>query len=171
MNDKAKTEEILEPFRIARRLEEEGKAFFEEAAAKAESKLVKQTFEFLAGEEVKHIEKIDRFYKSLEISDGSEVPDIEDSDAEAKLAAFNDRLVELKDELAPSVSDVEAYEVALKFENGAEEFYEQKMNEASDPRIKRFYKWLIDEETMHARLLRSCLSFAEDPAKWFENHR
>jgi rubrerythrin len=171
MNNSDKSEDILEPFRIARRLEEEGKAFFEEAARKAESQLVRQTFEFLATEEIKHIEKIERFYQSLEISEGKEVPDTEDSDAEQKLADFNKRLVGLKDEVKPSVSDVDAYEVALKFENGAEEFYEQKMNEADDPRIKRFYKWLIDEETMHARLLRSCLSFAEDPAAWFEKHR
>ena len=171
MRDSNKTDDILEPFRIALRLEEEGKAFFEEAARKAQSNQVRQTFEFLAAEEIKHIDKIERFYKSLEISDGKDVPDIEDSDADRKLADFNDRLANLKDEVKPSVSDVEAYEVALKFENGAEEFYEQKMNEADDPRMKRFYKWLIDEETMHARLLRSCLNFAKDPAAWFENHK
>ncbi|HOZ07827.1 MAG TPA: ferritin family protein [candidate division Zixibacteria bacterium] len=72
---------------------------------------------------------------------------------------------------SPSASDVEAYRFAIKFENGAEEFYLEKMNEAEDPRIKRFYKWLIDEETMHARLLRSCLNFACDPAEWFRRHR
>ena len=171
MNEKNRMHEILEPFRIAKRLEEEGKAFFEEAARRAQSDLVRQTFTFLAGEEVHHIEKIDRFYKSLELSGGADVPEIEDSDAARKLAAFNQRLEHLKDVVSPSLTDVEAYEVAIKFENGAEEFYEQKMNEADDPRIKRFYKWLIDEETMHARLLRSCLNFARDPAQWFKTHK
>lgn len=163
--------DILEPFRIAKRLEEEGKAFFEESARKAQSELVRQTFTFLAGEEVHHIEKIDKFYRSLELSGGKEVPEIEDSDAEKKLAAFNQRLEQLKDVVSPSLTDVEAYEVAIKFENGAEEFYELKMNEADDPRIKRFYRWLIDEETMHARLLRSCLNFAKDPTTWFRTHK
>jgi len=171
MNDLHKSDDILEPFRIARRLEEEGKAFFEEAARKAESQQVRQTFEFLANEETRHIDKIDRVYRSLELSDGKDVPEIEDSDAEGKLAAFNNRLAQLKDELVPSVSDVEAYRFALKFENGAEDFYEEKMNEAADIRIKRFYKWLIDEEAMHARLLRSCLNFAEDPTEWFKSHK
>ncbi len=171
MSDTQESDDILEPFRIALRLEQEGKAFFEDVAARAESQLVRQTFEFLANEEVKHIDKIEKVYQSLELSDGQDVPYIEDSDAEAKLAAFNARLVELKDQIAPSVSDVEAYKFAIKFENGAEEFYEEKMNEATDPRIKRFYRWLIDEETMHARLLRSCLNFAEDPAEWFKTHR
>jgi len=163
--------DILEPFRIARRLETEGRAFFEEAARKAESDLVRQTFQFLAAEEIHHIEKIDKFVRSLEISEGREVPEIEDSNAEAKLAEFNNRLAALRDTISPSASDVEAYRFAIKFENGAEEFYLEKMNEAEDPRIKRFYKWLIDEETMHARLLRSCLNFACDPAEWFRRHR
>ena len=171
MSDSNKTDDILEPFRIALRLEQEGKAFFEEAARTAQSNLVRQTFEFLAAEEIKHIDKIERFYQSLEISDGKDIPETEDSDAEQKLTDFNDKLAELRDEVKPSASDIDAYEVALKFENGAEEFYEQKMNEADDPRMKRFYKWLIDEETMHARLLRSCLTFAKDPAAWFDKHR
>lgn len=171
MSNDNRTDDILEPFRIARRLEEEGKAFFEEAARKAQSPLVRQTFEFLAKEEIRHIEKINGMYQSLEESGGTEAPETEDSDAEVKLRAFNDRLAGLKDEIQPSLSDVEAYHVALRFENGAEEFYEEKMNEADDPKIKRFYKWLIDEETMHARLLRSCLAFAEDPTSWFKNHR
>ena len=92
--------DILEPFRIARRLETEGRAFFEEAARKAESDLVRQTFQFLAAEEIRHIEKIDKFVRSLEISEGREVPEIEDSNAEAKLAEFNNRLAALRDTIS-----------------------------------------------------------------------
>ncbi len=164
-------EKILEPFRIARKLEEEGRAFFQEAANKASSKLVKETFEFLCREEDKHIAKLDSVYKALELSDGKELPDTEDSKADEILAEFNQKLSELRDKISHSVSDIEAYEVALKFENGAEDFYELKMNEATDPRIKRFYKWLIDEEMMHARILRSCIMFANDPTEWFKKHR
>ncbi len=171
MSDTEKFDAFLEPLRIALRLENEGKRFFSEAAAKTQSQLVRQTFEFLAAEEDKHIENIERFYKSLELSKGEDVPDIEVSTAEAKLQAFNENLAELKDSVTPSLSDVEAYEVALRFENGAEEFYEQKLLETDDPRIKKFYQWLIDEETMHARLLRSCLLFAKDPTAWFKEHK
>lgn len=169
MNDKMK--DILEPFRIALKLEREGKQFFIDAAASTKSRLARQTFEFLAGEEDRHIAKIEEFYRSLEISDGKEPIDMEDSDADQKLSAFNEMLANLKDEKDVLDSDIKAYEYALKFENGAEELYEEQMNNATDPRIKKFYKWLIDEESMHSRLLTSCLKFAEDPTAWFEKRK
>lgn len=171
MSENREKNDVLEPFRIARKLEEEGKRFFAQTARQTQSRLARQTFEFLANEEDKHIEKIDKFYRSLESSCGAECPDVEDSDAEAKLAAFNDKLAKLKDEFKTTVTDIEAYRLALKFENGAEEFYMQKMTEADNPKIKKFYRWLIDEEKMHSRLLKSCLKFAEDPVEWFKKYK
>jgi rubrerythrin len=171
MNIKQDKEDILEPFRIARRLEEEGRRFFAETAQKTESRLARQTFEFLAQEEINHIKEIDRFYRSLEESGGSECPDIEDSDVEEKLAVFNEKLAQLKNEFQPSITDIEAYRLALKFENGAEEFYSEKLAQTDNPKIKKFYRWLIEEEKMHSRLLKSCLKFVEDPAEWFRTYR
>lgn len=171
MNDFKKSDELIEPLKIALALELEGRQLFLKAAAETESKLAKQTFEFLAGEENKHIANIERFYRSLEDSDGEIIPDIDDSDAEEKLESFNLKLEALKDEFKATKTDVEAYHLALKFENGAEDFYEEKYNEAADPRIKKFYKWLIDEEEMHSRLINSCLKFVEDPAEWFRNRK
>ncbi|HWR81706.1 MAG TPA: ferritin family protein [Candidatus Deferrimicrobium sp.] len=171
MSQYPRNDDILEPFRIARRLEEEGRQFFQQAAAETESRLAQQTFEFLAREEDKHIEKIDRFYTSLEESGGKDCPEIEKSDAEQRLAAFNDMLAQLKDEIKPTVTDIEAYRLALKFENGAEEFYAAQIRQTDNPRITKFYRWLIEEEKMHARLLKSCLNFVENPGEWFRKRR
>jgi len=163
--------EILEPLRIALKLEIEGKQFFLDAAGSTRSKLARQTFEFLAKEEDKHIEHIKNMCESVEGSQGKDLLDAGISDADSKLTAFNDRLARLRDEFKGSNDDVTAYNMALKFENGAEEFYERMMNESADPRVKKFYKWLIEEESMHSRLLKSCLKFVEDPAAWFKSHK
>ena len=168
MNDSKNIEDLLEPLKIARRLEQEGRQFFLESARNAKSKLVKQTFEFLAHEEDKHLDKITEVYNMLEISGGVDVPDIEDSEADKRLVSFNDNLAKLKESISPEASDIEAYEIALKFENGAEDLYDKMYLESENPKIKRFYKWLIDEEKMHARLLKSCLVFAQDPTAWFK---
>ncbi|MFQ6007684.1 MAG: ferritin family protein [Candidatus Zixiibacteriota bacterium] len=168
--DKSK-QNILEPLRIARKLEQEGKQFFAQAAQSTASRLARRTFEFLAKEEDKHLEKIHRFYHSLEQSGGKECPDIEYTDPDSKLAMFNDKLAELKEEFKPTVTDIEAYRLALKFESGTEQFYTQKLSETDNPKIKKFYRWLIEEEKMHSRLLRSCLKFVEDPAEWFRSHK
>lgn len=167
MPDKKNIAELLEPLRTALELERQGKEFFQEAAATTTSKLARQTFEFLAAEEDRHIERIEQFYRSLEETGETDLPDTEPSDAEARLKTFNDTLAVLKDHITPSTTDVEAYRTAIAFENGAEEFYAEKVAESLNPKVKKFYQWLIDEEEMHSRLLSSCLEFVEDPAEWF----
>jgi len=94
---------------------------------------------------------------------------LDETEAERHLEAFDKKLAELKDELQPTVTDIEAYEYALKFENGAEEFYRQKMNESDIPEVQEFYRWLVGEEELHSRVLESCLMFARDPAAWFKD--
>lgn len=171
MNDKMKNPELLEPLKIALSLEMEGKQLFTKAAAETKSSLAKQTFEFLAKEEDRHIENIEKFYRSLEEIDLDEIKAIEDSTAEERLESFNRQLEQIKDQFKPSMTDIEAYKLALDFENGAEEFYEEKFKEAKHPTVKKFYKWLIDEESMHSRLINSCLKFVEDPAEWFRRRK
>ncbi len=163
--------DILEPLRIALKLEREGKQFFLDTAGSTRSKIARQTFEYLAKEEDKHIDHIQKMYESVEGSQGKDLLDAGVSDADRKLAEFNSRLAGLRDEFKGSSDDSAAYHMALKFENGAEEFYEKMMKESDDPRVKKFYKWLIEEESMHSRLLRSCLKFVEDPAVWFKSHK
>jgi len=162
---------LLEPLSIALKLEEEGKRFFVEAASKVTSKSAKQTFEFLAAEEDKHIQRIREFYHTLENSGGEVVPETEASDADSRLVAFNDRMARLRDEINPTISDLEAYKTALKFENGAEEFYARQVAASGNANIKKFYTWLINEEAMHARVLKSCVQFVEDPANWFKGRQ
>lgn len=171
MNDDKFQNQLLEPLKIALKLELEGKRLFEEAAQNTSSKLAKQTFEFLAKEENRHIKKIEDFYKSLELSGGKDIPDIEDSKAEDKFEEFNKMLEVIKDEFKSTDTDVEAYKLALKFENGAEEFYEKKKNETIDKGIIKFYQWLFEEESMHSRLIKSCLQFVENPTEWFQKRK
>lgn len=167
MPDK-KLDDIIEPLKIAVALEQEGKKMFLQAAEETKSKLAKQTFEFLAKEEDRHIENIENFYRKIEATDGAEIPDVEESTASERLEEFNNFLEEIKDEYKATETDLEAYQMALKFESGAEDFYEKKYNETEDPRVRKIYQWLIMEESMHTRLINSCIKFIDDPVGWFK---
>ncbi len=158
----------LDALKVALELEREGKQFFEETARRFESPLARRTFEFLAAEEERHIERIQEFYQIIADTGSTETAVIEESRALDRLTEFQSRLSDLKGQISPSATDIEAYEYALRFENGAEEFYEQSLLEATDANVRRFYQWLIKEEEMHSRLLESCLAFARDPAQWFK---
>lgn len=167
MTDNTPHAELLEPLSVAIGLEEEGKKIFKEAAAKVSGKHARTTFEFLVAEEDRHIERIRHFYESIQKSGQDNLPETAESDADSRLIAFNRKMAELRDEIEPSASDIEAYKFALQFENGAEEFYQEQLEKTGNPQVQQFYRWLIHEEEMHGKLLTSCLRFAEDPAVWF----
>jgi rubrerythrin len=171
MNHPNGIENLSEPLTVALAMEQEGKKLFTEAAGKTAGKLARRTFQFLAAEEDKHIERIEKFYMALVQSSGSQLPDTEKSTAEDRLESFNLMLESIRDEYQATSSDVEAYRMALAFETGAEHFYEQMGSESENIAVKRFYQWLIEEESMHSRLLRSCLRFVEDPAEWFRRRK
>ena len=159
----------LEPLGMALKLEREGRKFFEDCAANFESRLAKQTFKFLASEEAKHILRIEEFYENIEKTGETGLPELGGANTEERFASFDARLSRLRDEVKSTATDVEAYRYALKFENGAELFYAECMNESDDENIKNFYKWLIEEEAMHSKVLEACLKFAEDPEEFFKN--
>lgn len=158
---------ILEPLRIALRLEHEGKQFFSEAAMRCEGQLPRRTFQFLASEEDKHIEHIEQFYQSLVDSSDAVPPAVDDAATDERFASLRQQLDRLRASLSPDASDLEAYQTALQFENGAEAFYAEQADKSDKPAIREFYRWLIREEERHAELLESCIRFVKDPAGWF----
>lgn len=171
MTDKNKQFSDLEPYRIALKLEREGRQFFIDASKSTTSDLARKTFRFLAEEEGRHIRKIEEFKASLDKSQGGDLLDVGESDADAKFEQFISLLEEVKDEFRPTESDVEAYRMALRFENGAEDFYQEMFDKADNPLVKKFYRWLIVEESMHSRVINSCLKFLENPSEWFRRRK
>lgn len=167
MSDAAEHDRLLEPLRMALKLEHEGKKFFEDAAEASASRLDRETFEFLAAEEDKHIQRINQFHKSIADSGGTEPASIDRETVAGRYAAFNEGLFAIKKEIEPTSSHVEAYRTALKFENGAEALYARQAEESENEHVREFFQWLVGEEEKHGRILESCLRFAEDPTKWF----
>lgn len=160
-------ERILEPFRIALNIEREGKKFLLAAAAKTVHPVAKRTFEYLASEEDIHAAKIQRMYQAIADTGESIDPDADEGEAREKIKQFNQRLAKLKDSVKATDKDIEAYRTALEMEQDTEEFYIKKMSETDDENIKRIYRYLVSEEAAHTTMLRSCLSFLENPGAWF----
>jgi rubrerythrin len=148
-------------------MEAEGKKLFAEAARRATGKHARQTFEFLVAEEDRHMEEIRRFYARLEEAGGGAPFEVKLESTKPRLEEFNRRLGNLREELRPTPSDIEAFRFAIKFENNAEDFYREQIDRTEHESVREFYRWLVQEEELHARVLESCLKFAEDPANWF----
>jgi rubrerythrin len=168
MSKKPAARNLLETLKIALRMEAEGKKLFVEAAEKATGRHARQTFEFLAAEEDRHMEHIRQFYAALEADGVASVPRDDVPGTDQRLKDFNQQLVVLREDLKPTESDVDAFRFALKFENGAEDFYREQIETSDNESVRAFFAWLVNEEELHGRVLTSCLKFAEDPASWFQ---
>jgi rubrerythrin len=168
MNIPLDQDSLLEPLRVALQMESEGRQLFLEAARRASGRHARQTFEFLAAEEERHIGRIRDFYASIERRGKPDESYRPDPAPGKRLDEFEAGLTRLLHELKPTQSDVEAFRFAIRFENGAEDFYRRQIETTENEHVCNFYRWLVAEEEIHAQVLASCLEFAEDPAAWFK---
>ena len=149
-------------------LKNEQKTFelYEEAAEAAQSDLARRTFEFLSGEERRHIDQISKYYKATaESRDFTEVtPTHTANDAKRQLASIFDRF-QLDVVLTQFAKDqtMEAYQVGLEIEKSGHAYYTQAAKQANSEFARAFYTWLANEESAHYELLDQTYSFLQRP--------
>jgi rubrerythrin len=149
-------------------MEKEGHSFYIKTAEKATDKMTKQVFDFLANEELKHIESIKTFYDA-EIAGkktdfdkllGGRTPEI------AKQAIFN--LFKNLEKIVPADKpDMDAYSFARDFEKKGEHFYREAAEKASDADIIKLFQFLVEEEQRHFQMIDDSMAFLENPQEWF----
>jgi len=138
-------------------LEHQGKAFYEEAAAKAKSPLARRVFEALAREEELHAKKISEIFQGI----GSWVTQV--GDIEGLRRIFGEPL---KEQAQASEDDLQALRFALGREEESYRYYEELAEGASDPKEKRFWLALSWEERGHYLHLMDSIEYLTDPEGW-----
>ena len=157
-----------EALQMAIEMEKEGQGFYKKTAEKTSDKMTRQVFEFLANEELKHIEAIKIFYDS-EIS--GKTTDFEKVTAgqtpdKARQAIMN-LFKGLGDKAPVDKPDLDAYNFARDFEKNGEKFYRKAAEKASDKNVKKLFEFLVDEEKRHFQMIDDSIAFLENPAEWF----
>jgi rubrerythrin len=135
------------------RFEIDGRAFFLEAAEKAETYFTKSIFKVLAEEELGHIQRVKEVHKRCLSSE---------RDAFLPPGSHQNRLENIfqqaKRETDPSVlmktGELEAVRLALQLEIKGHEFYDRLAREATSESEKAFYRQLAQEESVHFSVLR-----------------
>jgi rubrerythrin len=157
-----------EALAMAIEMEKEGHDFYQKTAKKAADKMTRQVFDFLANEEMKHIESIKTFYdaeiagKKTDFNKmlGNSTPGI------AKKAILN--LFKNLEKIVPADKpDMEAYSFARNFEKKGENFYHEAAAKASDADIKKLFEFLVEEEKRHFQMIDDSMAFLENPQEWF----
>lgn len=162
------SEAELKAYESAIALEREGHRFFSDSAEKSQDKLAKEVFEFLAKEELKHIESIEDFRKSRRQGRSFAMEAVTSkSGAETLHRGIEKIFKELEKEAKPTAADLEVYQLGMNLEARGVTFYRKVHEEARDLRAKELFAFLVEEEQRHYKILEDCYNYMENPAEFF----
>lgn len=146
-------------FEMAKKIELEGKEFYERAESMAKNRFVAQVFSTLAKEEEAHIRAIERIYGELK-EKGKLNEWVVTTQDEVKPYIFTPEKIE---EVKDAKDDVEALKFALELEEKSISFYESMAKESQDSKLKRFFLTLSYEERGHYLRIVDSIEFLVDP--------
>jgi len=143
-----KTIEIL---KNAILLEKRGRAFYSTVAQQASGAAVKQFFDMMADEEVKHIKILSDQFKSYQADKKFEAGDY----TEDHFSGIASEVItqSLKEEMSAADYEAAAISAAMSMEEKAVKLYSDRAAKAQDPNEKGLYAWLAKWEMQHLKFL------------------
>ncbi len=129
--------------------------------------LAKATFEFLANEELHHIELIKEFSQVLagiRSWDPSSLRENNLSEAGLSIRKIFERFA-TQFEAVGSADDqrLEVYKIAMDMERRGHDFYRKAAEQVEDEKAKSLFNWLADEEIRHFTIIQDTYDFIKQP--------
>lgn len=153
--------DIQKALQTALSFEKKGRKIYKEAATDSKNPFVKEVFSYLARQEENHISEITAF--------------IEKNHPDKKLAGDKKKEVrqfftmttdKFKEKVKLTKKDLQAYEAGLDLERSAYEFYKKELESTTDENSKRFFKFLMEQESAHYSLISNAYNYIKDPANF-----
>lgn len=145
----------------------EGRAILERGKESANNPLAKATFEFLANEEIKHIEHIKEFAKSLDGAgewNPGDMQEIKLSDAATQIKGIFERFETQFEEVSASDDErLEVYKVAMDMESRGHNFYSKAAETTTNEQAKKLFTFLAGEEQKHFQMIQDTHDFLAMP--------
>ena len=152
-----------EIIQAAVQLEEDGKSFYLDAAARSSNPAVKDVLESLAKDEENHIKWIretlgaERSARELNQETYGRVKHI-----------FAQAPEETKEAFKTSKDDIQPLQLAVEREQKTWKAYQDWAGEVNDPSLKALLEKLVEVEKFHERLLENTILYLEDPATFHQ---
>jgi rubrerythrin len=160
----------LKALKLAVENEKKIRGFYLKHSGRLKSSLAKKTFIFLADEELKHIDAINDFSKS--IHDGEE-PDIkpgpEDKSINRAKEFFSNSIERKAEKLKPTDGELKIYELGLEMEQKGYKFYREAAENAEHPDVRKLFEFLTKEENGHYALLNNAINYLKSPSNFFQD--
>jgi rubrerythrin len=145
------SEKAVDILKQALLIEKKGNAFYRQVASTARHPEVKQFFETMAAEEVRHIEILSEQYKAYH--ENSQFASMNYSTAAAGSAVDKVLTQDLVEAMQAADFEAAAVTAAVAMEKNAIKLYGARAAEATDPEEKALYEWLTQWEKSHLTFL------------------
>ena len=139
------------------KLEEDGRKFYLDSAAKTTSDLVRKMFESLAADETDHIDWIHTLAPGVESS----------LEANRALYAKLQGIFAGAPEAGGAESDSAAIDVAIGMEEKSAAAYAEWAAEGGSEEIRKLGAVLVGQERFHRQLLENMKEYLKSPGDWF----
>jgi len=155
--------DLKEALQTALDFELRGEGIYKDVAETSKNPIVKKTFNYLFGQEQNHINEIKKFMEELNV--GS--VEFSGDDMDGVRGFFNGEIKQIKEKMELSGDDEKAHEQAMELEKYSYNFYKQRMEEASDEKVKNFFKTLMEQENAHYALIQNAYEYIKNPEQFF----
>ncbi len=145
------TDKTIEILKQAILLEKRGQAFYSQVAGQATGKAVKEFFETMADEEVRHVKILSDQFKSYK-ENNEFTPEADSGDYNGSVAS-NVLTRDMKNEISAADYEAAAISAAMSMEENAIKLYSERAASAEDPNEKALYDWLAKWEMQHLKFL------------------
>lgn len=144
--------------------EQRGHRIYEEISNKTKNLVVAKTFRYLANQELIHIEEIKEYIEQLNNGHKIKLRGAKIGDTKK---FFDITIKQFKEKTKLSNDDLKAHETALELEQSSYDFYKKQHEQTNDKELKKFFKWLMEQENAHYELIRKAYDFIKNPIGFY----
>jgi len=151
---------------LALKTENDGSAFYRQAAERTAHKLARAAFELLAKEELRHVALIEALAQRLSGKGG---PVTVDSPTKGSLARGIKTIYEsaMSEKAKGDLDAAKAYEKAIELEKRISALYFEHGRESESDEARTLFNVLYREEQDHLTLLEDMYNYLTKPDQWF----
>lgn len=144
------------------RIKQEGESYYHAEASKHAHSALAVVLNLLEEDEKRHA--------MLLMASRDELPfELVDSGVSKKVAELFSGVEEVKDDIPATIDQADIYYAAWQMEKKSAQQYEHLLDICENPDHKALYAFLVDQETMHARLMEELYRHVNRPNEWVED--
>jgi len=158
---------IVEALKFAIQMEIDGKDFYQKSEESSSTKLGRELFQWLAGEEDKHRQRFENIYQAIKKNQAWPDTDIQPAKSDKLRTIFSTARAASTPPTDEQSAELKSIAAAMDMEQKSQEFYQGQGAVATYPAERTFFNSLAAEEHGHYLALVDYREYLVDPAGWF----